>query len=91
MAQRGERARARPEHGAGGPSEGSYAGVGAAAVTGRAIFFDAAGRGDSSSDAEAESGAWHAPCLVMGPSEKWSLTFFKTPAPLWPISGMLAN
>jgi hypothetical protein len=35
MAQRGERARARPEHGAGGPSEGSYAGVGAAAVTGR--------------------------------------------------------
>lgn len=59
---------------AGGPAVrrggADYVGVGAAAAAGTALVFDAAGR-------DAEGGAWHAPCVVTGPEEKWTLTWFK--------------
>ena len=48
-------------------------GVGAAADEGTAIVFDAA----------PVAAAWHGPCAVTGTDEKWTLTFFKSPAPLW--------
>lgn len=59
-----------------GRDSDSCAGRGSVALAGRAILFDAAGEG-------ADAGAWHAPCAVRGPTSKWTLTFFKEPAPLW--------
>ena len=51
-------------------------GVGTVPTAGVAVVFDAGGQG-------VEAGAWHGPCAVTGPEEKWTLTFFKSPAPVW--------
>ena len=56
--------------------ETSNVGVGTAPNAGVAVVFDAVGPG-------AEAGSWHGPCAVTGPEEKWTLTFFKSPAPVW--------
>ena len=54
----------------------SSVGVGVAATAGHALVFDAG----------VNAGAWHAPCLVSGVIDKWTLTWFKAPAPQWSLS-----
>lgn len=53
-------------------------GVGVAAEAGTALVWDHEGQAAGS-----EVGAWHAPCIVSGPEEKWIITWFKSPAPQW--------
>ena len=48
-------------------------GVRVPAKAGTAIMFDA----------EACAAAWHAPGLVFGPGEKWTVTWFKAAPPVW--------
>ena len=47
-------------------------GIGIQAVAGQALLFDC---GDVS--------CWHAPCAVEGSGTKWTMTLFKSPAPMW--------
>jgi hypothetical protein len=58
------------------PDRVSSVGVGVAAMAGHALVFDAG----------VNAGAWHAPCRVSGVCEKWTLTWFKAPAPQWSTS-----
>lgn len=56
--------------------EGTALGVAVEPVAGSALLFDSGG-------GERCDGEWHAPCAVSGPVHKWTVTIFKSPAPVW--------
>ena len=67
---------ARSSRHPGGMSLCNTLGVVVEPVAGRALLFDSGG-------GESCDGEWHAPCAVSGPVHKWTITIFKSPAPVW--------